>query len=52
MELNSLKSLIEALNHPKEHSLSVDENTRVKAMKPLEKMLSFSADLKAGKISL
>lgn len=29
MELNSLKSLIEALNHPKEHSLSVDENTRV-----------------------
>lgn len=52
MELNSLKSLIEALNHPKEHSLSVDENTRVKAMKPLEKMLSFSADLKAGKITL
>ena len=52
MELNTLQSLIDALNKPEEHSLSVDENIRLQALKPLERMLSFSADLKSGKIVL
>lgn len=52
MELNSVKSLIEALKDPAPHSVHVDENIRVGAIKPLERMLSFSADLKNGKIVL
>ena len=52
MELNSLESLIKALNNPSSHALDVDESVRVKALKPLERMLNFSADLKSGKIVL
>ncbi len=52
MGLNTLASLIEALKEPQSHSISVDESIRLAALKPLNRMLSFSADLKSGKIVL
>lgn len=52
MELNTLERVIAALKDPKPHELSVDENIRIQALRPLEKMLDFSADLKSGKIVL
>ncbi len=52
MGLNTLESLINALNNIDSHSISVDENVRLGALKPLDRMLAFSADLKAGKIIL
>lgn len=52
MELNTLEKLIAALNDPKSHELSVDEDIRLGALKPLERMLDFSRDLKEGKITL
>ena len=39
MELNTLEKLIAALNCPKSHELSVDENIRLGALKPLERTL-------------
>lgn len=52
MGMNTLESLIRALNEPESHSVHVDESVRLGALKPLDRMLSFSADLKAGKIVL
>lgn len=52
MELNTLQSLIDALNNIDKHSLSVDPQIAAKATIPLDRMLAFSADLKAGKIVL
>ena len=52
MGLNTLESLIRALNNPESHGVNVEENIRLGALKPLDRMLSFSADLKSGKIVL
>ena len=52
MELNTLAKLVEALETPQGHEIFVEENLRDAAMKPLERMLSFSDDIKSGKIKL
>ncbi len=52
MELNTLQSLIDALNNIEEHSLDVDPEIAKQATVPLDRMLAFSADLKSGKIVL
>ncbi len=48
MEMNSLRLLIEALKQPQGHEFSVDDTIRLGALKPLERMLKFSAALKQG----
>lgn len=50
MELNTVGRLIDALKNPHAHGIEVDEKLREKALKPLERMLNFSAALKSGKI--
>ncbi len=48
MGLNSLAKLIKILKDPKGHEIFVDEDIRVDAIKPLDRMLRFSAALKSG----
>ncbi|MGN0916072.1 MAG: quinolinate synthase [Succinivibrio sp.] len=52
MELNTLEKLIGALDDPLSHVINVDENLRLRSLKPLERMLEFSAALKSGEIVL
>lgn len=52
MELNTLAKLIEALEKPENHEIFVEENLRLGAMKPLERMLGFAQDLKEHKITI
>lgn len=48
MELNTMQSLIDAILDSTGHEVFVDEDTRVDALRPLEKMLTFSSYLKQG----
>ena len=48
MRLNSFERLIYALNHPHEQEITVPEDICQKAMRPLNRMLSFSAAMKRG----
>lgn len=50
MALNSLESLIDALENSAGHELFVPEDIRVQATKPLERMLNFSKALKEGRL--
>ena len=50
MGLNTLESLIEAISHPQDHEIFVDEDIAQKAQKPLDRMLAFSKALKDGNV--
>lgn len=54
MGLNTLTKIIACLESTgaerKAHEVEVDETIRVEALKPLQRMLDFAADLKAGKL--
>lgn len=52
MELNTIAKIVEALENPQGHEIFVEQNLRDAAMKPLERMLAFSDDLKNGKIKI
>ena len=52
MELNTIQKLIDCLENPQKHQVLVDDTIRNGALKPLQRMLDFSADLKSGKIRL
>ena len=52
MSLNSLAKILECLEgtEPQKHEITVPEDIRVAALKPLNRMLAFSAALKSGSV--
>lgn len=48
MELNTLSSLIDCIENPKDHEIFVDDAIRQKALIPLDRMLKFASYLSSG----